>query len=452
MVKEPSSFRDPDSVLEFDTVFYYRKMSVNYLPHFIHFKKSGLKDELIKEGYILPFEEIVVEQPNVGFANQVLKTEKIPFVSYPYEWSFSQFKEAALLTLKINLIALKHGMILKDASMFNVQFIGCKPIFIDLASFEVYTKDKPWRAYYQFCKHFYAPLFLAAKKNIFIPKLLQYFIDGIPLKEAVSLSSTISFFSSGPFLHLYLHAKREGKVVETKVEKKVKQQQLVNIIKHLEISIEKLKLNQKKTTWDDYNQNNNYIAESKVDKALIIKNFLQKIEGKNAMDIGANDGFYSQLLVEKGMYTLVLDIDEMAIDRAFKENYNLDSSKIHPLQINLANPTPAIGWNNTERKSFWERCQVDVIQALAVVHHLAITHDISFKEIAKKLAQHTQYLIVEFVDPDDSQAQILIQNKPHHTQGYNQVNFEIAFNTFFNLIDKRIIIGSKRELYLYEKR
>jgi hypothetical protein len=451
MIKEPSSFRDPQTILEFDSEFYYRRMSINYWPNYLHFKISGLKDKLIEEGYILSFEEIVDKQPNVGFANHVVKTEKIPFVSYPYEWSFSQFKIAALFTLKINLLALEYGMILKDASMFNVQFIGCKPIFIDLSSFEIYENDKPWQAYYQFCKHFYAPLFLAAKKNLFIPKLLQYFIDGIPLKEAVLLSNTKDFLGSGPFLHLFLHAKGEGKAVGSQVKKRLTQNKLTDILKHLESSIERLIPKNKNTTWVNYCQNNNYLESSKQDKANIIKLFLEQVNGTKAMDIGANDGFYSKLLAEKGMYTLVVDIDEMAVDKVFFENYNIKNTTIHPLQINLVNPTPAIGWNNSERKSFWERCKVDVIQALAIVHHLIITHDISFKEIAKKLAQHTQYLIIEFVDPDDSQAQILLQNKPHHAQGYNQVNFEIAFNTFFNLIDKKIIIGSKRELYFYEK-
>jgi SAM-dependent methyltransferase len=452
MFRELSSFRDPDSILEFDSDFYYRKMGVNYLPHYLHFKNSGLKDKLIEESYILPFEEIVEEKPNIGFVNTVIKTEKIPFVSYPYELSFSQFKIAALLTLKINLLALEYGMILKDASMFNVQFIGCKPIFIDLSSFVVYVKNKPWQAYYQFCKHFYAPLFLASKKNIFIPKLLQYFIDGIPLKEAVKLSSAKDYLSLGPVFHLYLHAKGEGRVVKAKLETRVNQNQLVNILKHLETSIAKLKLKQKKTIWDDYNQNNNYVVESKEDKTVIIKSFLQQIEGQNALDIGANDGFYSQLLAERGMYTLVLDIDELAVDRAFTENYDLKSNKIHPLQINLVNPTPAIGWNNTERKSFWERCQVDLIQALAIVHHLAITHDVSFDEIAKKLAKHTKYLIIEFVCPEDSQVQILLQNKPHHNLNYNQIKFEKGFNCYFNLIDERMIKDSKRRLYLYESR
>jgi 2-polyprenyl-3-methyl-5-hydroxy-6-metoxy-1,4-benzoquinol methylase len=396
----------------------------------------------------LPFDEIVVDSNEDGFSSRVLRTDILPFVSYPYEWSFSQFKEAALLTLKINQLALEYGMILKDASMFNVQFIGCNPVFIDLASFEVYEKDTPWKAYYQFCKHFYGPLFLAAKKNIILPKLLQYFIDGIPLKEVVSLCNWYDFLSSGAFLHLYLHAKGEGKIAKGCKDNKVPKKQLSNIFTHLESSITSLTIKQKQTVWDNYNQNNNYEIESQQHKAEIINGFLDQIDGEKALDIGANDGLYSQLLADRGMYTLVVDIDELAVDRAFNNQHDL----IHPLQMNLVNPTPAIGWNNSERKSFWERCQVDVIQALAIVHHLVITHDISFEDIAKKLSQHTQYLIIEFVDPEDSQAEILLQNKPHHRLNYNQNNFEIGFNSYFNLIDKKIILETKRELFCYERK
>jgi len=452
MVREPSSFRDPHSFLHFDSEFYYRNMSLDYLPHYLHFKNSGLKDKLIEKGYILPFQEVLVREPNVDFINYNIKTGKIPFVSYPYEWSFSQFKTAALLTLEVNLLALEYGMILKDSSMFNVQFIGCKPFFIDLASFEIYEIGKPWQAYYQFCKHFYAPLFLAAKKNIFITKLLQYFIDGIPLKEAVSLSNFSDFLSSGPFLHLFLHAKLEGKPLGNKVKKRLTKNQLTDILKHLKSSIDKLTAKNKNTTWINYNIKNNYLEASKKDKANIIKCFLKQLSGIKAMDIGSNDGFYSQLLVENGMYTLAIDIDEMAVERAFLENFNLKSTKIHPLQINLVNPTPSIGWDNTERKSFWERCKVDVIQALAIIHHLVIAHDINFGIIAKKLSRHTKYLIVEFIHPNDSQAQILLQNKPWHKLSYNQVEFEKGFGNFFKLIERQVIMGTCRELYLYEKK
>nr|WP_315211458.1 hypothetical protein [uncultured Flavobacterium sp.] len=447
MIKEQSSFRDPEATLMYDETHYYRTLNAKYAVHYNHYKTSGLKDVLLNEGYVVPFEEIA-EQGNV-----VLKTKKIAFVSYPYEWSFSQFKTAALFTLQLNLIALEHGMVLKDASMFNVQFVGSKPFFIDLASFEVYKEDKPWIAYYQFCKHFYAPLFLATKKNLHLPKLLLYFIDGIPLKEAVSLCSMSDFFNLGAFMHLYLHSKAEGRTNKTGVEKKVTKKQLTELLTHLSDSIESLKPKQKKTVWDDYNKNNNYEAGSKDHKAEIIKGFMSQIPDFNmAMDIGANDGTYSKLFSEKGIYTLVVDIDELAIERAFIENNKLQNEFLHPLHVNLANPTPAIGWNNVERKSFWERCTVDVIQALAVVHHLAITHDISFEEIAEKLAKHSQYLIIEFVYPEDSQTQILLKNKPHHNLDYNQDNFEKAFSLFFDLKEKVNIEGMKRDLYFYERK
>lgn len=446
MIKEASSFRDPDSSLFYDSSYFYRRISLNYEKHYNHFNESGLKDKLLQEGFILPFDEIVVDSNEDGFSSRVLRTDILPFVSYPYEWSFSQFKAAALLTLKVNQIALEYGMILKDASMFNVQFIGCKPVFIDLASFEVYEQDTPWTAYYQFCKHFYAPLFLAAKKNIILPKLLLYFIDGIPLKDSVSMCSWTDFLNSGAFLHLYLHAKGEGKIIKGTKENKVAKKQLSNIFIHLESAISNLKIKQKQTVWNNYNQNNNYEIESQQHKVEIINGFLDQINGEKALDIGANDGWYSQLLADRGMYTLVVDIDELAVDRAFKSNYDL----IHPLQMNLVNPTPAIGWNNSERKSFWNRCHVDVIQALAIVHHLVITHDISFEEIAKKLAQHTKYLIIEFVDPEDSQVKILFQNKSHRKLVYNKINFEKSFKRKFNLILNSKIKNSKRELYLFE--
>ena len=448
MIKETSSFRDPESNLYYDSSYYYRQLSLNYLTNYNHFTTSGLKDRLIQEGLILPFKEIIDEAPNLGFSTIVLRTDILPFVSYPYEWCFSQFKVAALLTLKINQLALDYGMILKDASMFNLQFIGCKPIFIDLSSFEIYEQDTPWKAYYQFCKHFYGPLFLAAKKNIILPKLLQYYIDGIPLKEVVSLCSGKNFMNSGSFLHLYLHAKSEGKIVKDSIVKKVDKKQLRNIITHLESAIANLTIKQKQTVWDDYNQNNNYEINSQQHKVEIIKGFLDQIEGKKALDIGANDGLYSQLLADRGMYTLVVDIDELAVDRAFKTQNDF----IHPLQMNIVNPTPAIGWNNSERKSFWDRCQVDVIQALAIIHHLVITHDISFEEIAKKLAKHTKYLIIEFVYHDDSQTKILLNNKPHLISNYSKVNFEKAFNLVFDLKEIVSINKMKRDLYFYERK
>lgn len=449
---ELSSFRDPDAVLEFDENFYYRKISENYLPNYLFFKDSGLKDRLIGEGWVLPFEEITDENPKGGFAKQVIRTKKIPFVSYPYEWTFSQFKAAALLTLKINLLALEYGMILKDASMFNIQFIGCKPVHIDLSSFEVYDRNRPWKAYYQFCRHFYGPLFLASKKSDFLPKLLLYFIDGIPLKETISIGRGLSLLHPGPFLHLYLHSFGEGRINKDKRPKTLKSTSLVHLLMHMMDSIEGLPYRKKKTVWDNYNQRNNYVDTGKADKARIIKDFLNDVEGECALDLGCNDGFYSNLLVEKGFYTIAVDIDERAIDKAFNDHFNKNSTNLHPLHINLANPSPSLGWNLTERKSFWSRCHVDVIQALAIIHHLVITYDIDLQKVAELFGRHARFLIIEFIEPEDSQVQILLSGKGHRSLQYNKTIFERSFGIFFNLKSKVVIQGMKRELFFYERK
>jgi len=80
----------------------------------------------------------------------VLRHERIPFVSYPYEWTFSMLRDAALLQLDLNLAALEEGMILKDSTPYNVQFRGSKPVFVDIGSFERLREGAPWVGYRQF--------------------------------------------------------------------------------------------------------------------------------------------------------------------------------------------------------------------------------------------------------------------------------------------------------------
>ena len=450
MIKEPSSFRDPDSVLEFDTVFFYRKMSANYLPHYIHFKKSGLKDKLVKEGYILPYEEIVDEQPDVGFVNQVLKIEKIPFVSYPYEWAFSQFKEAALLTLKINLIALKYGMILKDASMFNVQFIGCKPIFIDLGSFEIYKNNSLWAGYQQFCRHFLAPLLLASYKDVRLIKLLLVNIDGIDLSFVRKLLPIKSFLNSGVFLHIILNTSGVKTTSNKKI--KLKEQGLKSILVHLTDTIEKLKIKNKNSEWVDYYNNTNYSDSGLLQKASIIETFIKEINVKTALDVGANDGKFSKLLSNSSIYTVSTDIDELAVEKNFIHALRDENDNLLSLHLNLANPTPSIGWDNTERKSFYDRAKFDLVLALAVVHHFVITYDLSFEMVAEKFSQIGKYLIIEFPLPGDEKVQFISRNKPFQFSNYNIENFKSAFEKYFLELDNKFIESNSRVIFLYAKK
>lgn len=454
--KELASFRDPDSVLIFDNDYYYRGISDNYQTHYKHFKSSGLKEKLISENLIIEFDEVedkdgILKQ---GFSNFFLRTKRIPFVSYPSEWSFSQYKDSSLLTLKICQIALQYGMILKDASAYNIQFHGNRPVLIDLTSFEIYENGSPWKAYYQFCKHFLAPLYLSSKKNFHIQKLVGYFIDGIPLKTAVSLCSIKDFINWGFLIHLYFHSKIENVEVDENRIIKLKPNNLENILTHLSSIIRNLKWNPPKTIWGNYNNANTYNIADKDAKANIIREYIQGLENvKIAVDIGANDGTYSEILTSNGIYTIAIDMDEVAIESSYLKSKKELNKLLLPLHVNFSNPTPAIGWNNEERKAFLERLQgVGLIQALAVIHHLVISDDIHFEKIASLLSECCKFLIIEFIHVDDVQVKRLLLAKPHHKTYYNQENFELAFRQKFRLLKKSPVSEMSRELYLYERK
>ncbi len=456
MNKELASFRDPASILFFDNFHYYRGIGNDYLKHFEHFKTSGLKERLTSENLIINFDEINDEEGQLGqgYSNFFLRTKRLPFISYPSEWSFSQYKEAALLTLKICQIALKYGMILKDASAYNIQFYGIKPILIDLTSFEIYESGSPWKAYYQFCKHFLAPLFLSSKKNFHLQKLMGYFIDGIPLRITVSLCSFTDFFNWGFLIHLYLHSKVENIEVRGREIHNLKPKKLENIFIHLNNVIENLNWNQPITTWGKYNEFNTYNLIDKEAKVKIINKYINVLSNvKVAVDIGANNGTFSELLTSNGIYTIAIDMDEVAVERSFLKSKEGLNTQILPLHINFSNPTPSIGWKNEERNSFLARLKyIDLIQALAIIHHLVISDDITFEKIVALFADSCRYLIIEFIHVEDIQVQRMLITKPHHRKYYNQNNFETAFKDRFKLIEKTAIAEMSRDLYLYEKK
>lgn len=448
MTKEPSSFRDPDSSLEFDAIFYYRKISTNYLPHYLYFKESGLKDRLITEGFILPFEEIVDEKPDVGYANQVLRTEIIPFVSYPYEWSFSQLKTAALHTLKINLIALEYGMILKDSSAYNIQFIGSKVIFIDISSFEIYKCNSIWVGYQQFCKHFLAPLLLSSYIDVRLIKLLLTNFDGIDLSFTRKLLPIRSFFNSGVFLHLVVNSvgiksNNSNKTI------KLKESALRSIFDHLTSTIKNLKIGNKDSEWVNYYNRTNYSDTGLLQKSTIIETFIKGLNIKTALDIGANDGKFSVLLANKSIYTVSTDIDELAVEQNFINAIKDDNANLLSLHLNFANPTPAIGWDNTERKSFFGRANFDIVLALAVIHHFVITYDLTFEMIAERFSKLGKYLIIEFPLPEDEKVEIISRTKQVQFSRYNIENFKCAFEKYFNELDSKFVDTNNRIIFLY---
>jgi hypothetical protein len=415
---------------------------------------SGLYRALVDAALLIPHYEIDVEPAQPDKAYKIIKPELIEFISYPYEWCFSQLKEAALTTLKIQKISLDFGMSLKDCTAYNIQFRNGKPIFIDTLSFEKYRGGQPWVAYRQFCQHFLAPLALMSYKDIRLNQLLRVYIDGIPLDLASSLLPFRTNLSFSMLSHIHLHARSQkhyaGKSVDTS-RYKVSRLSFRGLIDNLATSISKLKWQAKGTEWADYYKDTNYSPAAFENKKQIIAEFLNKLHPRNVWDLGGNVGIFSRVASEKGIPTISFDIDPAAIERNYLECITKGETKILPLLIDLTNPSPGIGWAGHERMSLLERGPADAVLALALVHHLAISNNLPLSKIADFLSRICNSLIIEFVPKSDLQVQRLLSTREDIFPNYTQPAFENDFGTYFKVERSIRIRDSERTLYLMHK-
>ena len=318
------SFRDPSGYVYYCDGVIQRVINKCYQKDYDYLFKSGLYKILTKRNYLIQHKETSVEfnKDDKFFKNII--PENIPFISFPYEWSFSQLKDAALLTLEIQLLALNCDMILKDASAYNVQFKDNKPIFIDTLSFERFQDGMPWQAYQQFCQHFLAPLSLMSKKDIRLSQLLKTYIDGIPLDLASELLPMKTYFSFGILSHIHLHAKFQlhysdnGKSIR-KI-KKIKKKDIINICESLKNIISKLNWKPDGTEWINYySNNNNYKADTMKLKEIFVSENIKKISPNLVWDLGANTGNFSRLSSNLNFRTISFDIDPACVEINYLE-------------------------------------------------------------------------------------------------------------------------------------
>ncbi|MGK0296861.1 MAG: ribosomal protein L11 methylase PrmA [Gammaproteobacteria bacterium] len=449
------SFRDPSGFLFKKDDILYRQINYSYKENYNYFKSSGLYNELVELDLLVRHEEVDIDCLDVdGYL--IIKPVELPVISYPYEWSFSQLKEAALLTLSIQQKALSKGLSLKDASSYNVQFYNGKPIFIDTLSFEKLRPNQPWVAYKQFCQHFLAPLALMAKTDITLNQLLKTNIDGIPLGLASKLLPFTSRFSFSLAIHIHLHAKTQSKNADKEIDPaKFKSTFSINsfyaIIDSLKTAVLKLKWEPIGTEWHDYyDSNNNYDDESLSLKNDIVKGFLDKLSIRSVWDLGANTGIFSKLAAKYSEYVCAWDIDPACVELNYRAMRDSETKNIYPLLLDLTNPSSAIGWNHKERFSLKERGPVDVTLALGLIHHLVISNNLSLEMIARFLSEITFILIIEFVPKSDSQIKKLLRNREDIFPNYHIKNFELVFSQYFKSLDKKPILNTDRTLYLMQ--
>lgn len=452
--KHTASFRDPSGFIFEKEGEFFRQVNFIYKENYDFFINSGLFDEMVRKKYIVGHTEIDSDKSEKN-VYKILKPEQIPFISYPYEWSFGALKDAALLTLEIQQLALKYDMSLKDASAYNIQFFNGAPILIDTLSLEKYPQNQPWVAYRQFCQHFLAPLALMSLTDLRLSSLLKIHLDGIPLDLTAKLLPGFARLNLGLLTHIFLHARSQKTHADDagkKATPTLPKNQLLGIIDNLKSTIHGLKLPEGKTTWSDYYDKTNYFKKSFKHKESIVASWIDRIKPKTIWDAGANNGHFSRLGTKRKILTVASDFDPIAVELAYRQMKRDSDPYLLPLLIDLTNPSPAIGWDNTERDSFLSRCRFDLTLNLALIHHLAIANNLPLSLIAKMMNDHTKYAIIEFVPKEDSNTQRLLANRKNIFADYDEKTFEKEFSHFFETIEKVRIIETNRTLYLFKKK
>jgi len=451
----PSSFRDPSGFLFFRNGLIYRQVNAIYKENYDQLINSGLYKTLVDAKLLVPHNEVDIGYAKSNKAYKIVKPELIPFISYPYEWCFSQLKDAALVTLRIQKIALEFEMSLKDCSVYNIQFRKGKPIFIDTLSFEKYSKRKPWIAYRQFCQHFLAPLALMSYRDIRLNQLFRCYIDGVPLDLTSSLLPFRTRFRFSLLSHIHLHARSQKYFADKSIDTsrhKMSHVGFLGLIDNLESVIKKLKWTPRGTEWADYYEDTNYSSNALYHKEQIVAEFLDRINPDSVWDFGANMGIFSRIASYRGIQTVAFDMDPAAVEKNYLKCVERNEINILPLLLDLSNPSPSIGWENQERMSFLERGPADMVFALALIHHLAISNNLPLNKIANFLNKICNSLIIEFVPKNDSQVQRLLLTREDIFPDYTQHGFESQFRKFFQIRLSRKLRESERILYLMERK
>ncbi len=445
----PGSFRDPSgSVFRSDGVL-HRQVDPSYAVHYDRLMSSGLYEALVTGKLLVPHQEVDASLGPAP-AHRVLRPLEIGFISHPYEWCFSQLREAALLTLRIQRIALDHGMTLKDASAYNVQFHEGRPVLIDTLSFEVLREGEPWIAYRQFCQHFLAPLALMAYRDVRMAELLRVYLDGIPLDLAAALLPRKAWRRPALFLHLRTQAKHQARHAGGDTGRRkggFGLRAFRGLVASLEGAVRKLSWKPEGQWADYYEEAAHYTDDSLAHKEQLVAEIVAGVGPRTVWDLGGNTGRFARIATATGAATVCFDVDPACVERAWREVRAQEETSLLPLVCDLTNPSPSLGWEHRERPSLTERGPADLLLALALVHHLAIGNNVPLPRIAGWFAELGRHLVIEWVPKDDPKVGDLLASREDVFPGYTPEGFEAAFRERFAIERTEPLRGSGRILY-----
>ena len=460
-VRLPGSFRDPAGHVFVSEGTLYRQIEPAGRQAYQRLMQSGLYEALVRDRLLVAHEDL---GPPLGQPNATLiRPERVPMVSYPYEWCFSQLRDAALATLRIARTALTFGMALKDASAYNIQFFRGRPILIDTLSFEEYTGG-PWVAYRQFCQHLYAPLLLWSIRDPQLARLSQLYIDGVPLPLASKLLPRRSWLKPGALFHVHMHAAAEQRLSGAPGARGGSAGPAVRAPENdarsrgtgkTEALLESLERAVAATRWTPQSAWSSYYAtqpsyepDAFARKLDLVTGWLQRLQPATVWDLGANTGQFSKVAARQGALAVALDSDPACVETLYRQAREEKIETLLPLVADLTNPSPGIGWANVERQTLEQRGPADVVLALAVIHHLAIGNNVPLDAVAAYFARLGRRAIVEFVPKSDPMVQGMLTSRADVFAHYTAEEFERAFSARFTIEQRAVISSSDRLLYL----
>ena len=418
MIIEPNniSYRDTAARVVKKETGYYRYIFHEYKAEYDHLMESGLYQELIQKELLIEHQEIELDtdDPKVY---KLLLPNQIPFQSYPFEWSYTQWRKSILTYLRINHIALKYGMILKDATPYNFYLKGGKAVMFDTSSFMFFIENDSWVAYRQFCEEFLSPVILMHYNGSEWSKLTMANLRGMPLSFVSKQLPIKSWFNLTTLLHVHIHSKYSGYNKSENQERKKKKGFSLEKIKSLQKMIfntisEWDKPYQYKSHWSTYYKYDIESQEYLKDKEATIRKWLEITKPKSVLDLGANTGKFSFIAAEYAEKVISLEGDENCVDEIEYQIKEKKHESVYTLIGNIAEPSPTIGLQNDETNSICKRANSDLILGLALTHHLHISNKLSFKRIANIFSSLSlKYLIVEFIPITDAKVQILLKDK-----------------------------------------
>jgi hypothetical protein len=455
---ERGSFRDPDSRVFYAGGSVHRALSERGLSDWEALAATSLFRDKVAEGKLVGTEQL--SEPNglpaeldADRVAAVLRHDRVPVVSYPYEWPFGMLKDAALLELELLLAALDEDLILKDASPYNVQWQGSQPVFVDVGSFERLREGEPWAGYRQFCMLVLYPLMLQAYRGVPFQPWLRGSLEGIEPAEMRRLLTFRDRFRRGVLTNVVLHAKLEARYADREVKQDLKRAgfhtELIRAnARKLSKLVQRLEWRHGPTAWSTYRTTNPYDEPDAAAKLDFVREAAGARRRRLVWDLGCNDGRFTRVAAMHADYTVAVDADAAVVETLYRELRADGIDTILPLVGNLADPSPGLGWRGEERRPLVERGRPDLTLALALVHHVALTSNVPVRDFLDWLAGLQTELVIEFPTREDPMVQRLLARKgPAANPDYDTETFERALSERWRIERRETLPSGTRLLY-----